>query len=235
MVQLYIVGMVPGDSYTFEALREIKRTLNPSIIGVEETQDDIDTLMNPAYSDKYVSEREEYFKENHSDANDKTLKDLLADEICFYKQLNRYKFDGISILGLDDADFDSSGFENAEDIYSERKDRLLSRILSLGPEQAKELIQAEYDAVLKGYCAEELRPYFVVSDSEPLKEYYEARDRDTAERLRELVVEERSGEGSDDSVIVYLCNISHFDGGYQNLVKNLEGFEPEIMRMCDFL
>lgn len=235
MVQLYIVGMIPGDSYTLEALREIKRTLNPSIIGVEETQDDIDVLMNPAYSDEYVREREKYFKENHPDANDKTLKDLLADEICFYKQLNRYGFDGISILGLDDADFDSSGFEDAEGIYFERKGRLLSSILSLGPEQAKELIQAEYDAVLKGYCAQELRPYFVVSDSELLTEYYEARDRDTAEKLKEVVVEESSGEGSDDSVIVYLCNISHFDGEYQNLVKNLEDLDPDIMRMCDFL
>jgi len=235
MVQLYIVGIVPGDSYTFEALRNINERLKPKIIGVEETQDDIDLLMNPKYCEEYVREREEYFKENHQDANDKTLKDLLADEICFCKQLNRYGFDGISILGIDDADFDSSEFEDAEGIYYERKGRLLSSILSLGPEQAKELIHAEYDAVLKGCYAQELRPYFVVSDSELLTEYYEARDRDTAERLRELAVEESSGEGSDESVIVYLCNISHFDGGYQNIVKNLEDLDPDIMRICDFL
>ena len=136
-------------------------------------------------------------------------------------------------MGLDDVDFDSSGFEDAEEIYSKRKDELLAGILSFEPEEAKEPVQAEYDAVRECHVSGDSKPYFVVSDSEQLTEYYEARDSDTAERLRQLVISERRKKGSKDTAIVYLCNISHFDDGYQNLVKNLEDLGPEKMLMCD--
>ncbi len=238
MVKLYIIGMVPGDSYTFEALRNINERLKPKIISVEETQDDINVLMSPAYTEEYVVGREEYLKEN-PDANDKTFKDLLADEICFYKQLNRYGFDGIKIVGLDDADFDSSGFEDAEGVYLKRKREHLSRILSLNPEKSEALVQAEYDAVGNGNVLIEQRPsYFVVSDSEPLTEYYEVRDKDTAERLERLVISERCKKGFRNTAIVYLCNISHLDDRYQNLrnkIGDLNIGKPKIMLMRDFL
>ena len=239
MVKLYVIGMVPGDMNTYHRLDRAISKLNPDIIAVEETQNDIDSLMEDVKVNScdidYYGEKIDTLLDEYPDSNVYTLREFVLDEIWYYLRLNRSRDGGARIFGLDDAGFDDFRYAEAIEIYSARKDEFLSGVFSARPKDARMQIKREYNAIndQTSYIGD--RPYLIVSDDELLMEYYEARDRDTADRLIELVDEESQKEKKDaDTVIVYLCDITHFDVGYQNISYNLGSIEHSKKRLYDF-
>ena len=227
--------MVPGYIYTQNALDYIKNSLTPKILCFEETQEDIDKIIKDISDSENYEPKKNNYLQLFKSANTKTLNTFIVDEITFYNTLNGYKCWGTEIIGLDNADFDSTGYEEAEEIYFNRKHELLSEILSLDSIEAEARVIKESKATLNHQVVGDEKPYYIVSDSEALTDYYTARDSDTEKNLRDLIAQEETKPKSDETSIVYFCNISHFDDGYQNLLKNIQDLNPKVMLMCDFL
>ncbi|MCK5342218.1 MAG: hypothetical protein KAR20_02375, partial [Candidatus Heimdallarchaeota archaeon] len=132
-------------------LDHIISELNPDIIAVEETQSDIDSLMEDvkvnSYYNKYYNDKMNTLLEEYPESNVYTLREFIQDDIWYYLRLNQSQSEGVRIFGLDDENFDHFRYAEGEQIYSERRGEFLSGVFSTIPKHARMNINVEYNAI----------------------------------------------------------------------------------------
>lgn len=226
---LYLWGMTPADTKLAARAERVILALNPSIIGVEETQQRIDELMLHAARYTFAERMSAELVRSYPDANRETVRMIAGAERDFYKLLARRKRThdktvgefGARIAGCDSPDFPESQYRDAINEYNARKNTFLEEILCLPPAEAEREIQKNYGRIPR------------ISNSRALAEYYEARDSDTAKLIaREMEASDLLGGRRS---FVYFCGISHFEPHYNNLFLKLEdmNLDPHKCRLSD--
>ncbi len=227
--ELYLCGTVPIDIHSAEHLDFFIYGVGLSAIGVEETPNDIKTLMADASKKNAVDDRIKELKAKSYLAKSETVRSIANSEIDFYrllaksqKQYNETRGkSGTRIVGCDDPNFQVSEHQKAISEYDKNKAELFERVLGLDEKGLENEIEKAYNH------------FRLASPSEVLIKYYEARDTDTAENIKkEIWIEENSSVGRKPA-FAYLGNITHFDSRYPNVANKLIDFKPTRTRLCD--
>ena len=243
MKKVILVPMHPVNLFSSNYLRELISDYRPDIIGVEETQKDIDDALTDSQSGRFLQTTVDKLNKQSYLANNKTIISLAKSEMEFYSLLRakkeQYKATdgryGARIIGCDNDSFPANDHETAIKEYYSSKKQFFKGLLKLSPDEAKEIITKSYDtlynAIVFSSSSEELlhNSFDMSGDSirsPQMREYYKQRDEDTAARIRELLNEEITKK---DGKILYLFNITHLDPNYPNLAFLLKDIRPEIM------
>lgn len=218
LVPLHYVNLFDSDT-----LRSIIKQYGPNTIGIEETQEDIDALLERSQAEHYIlNVLDKLYEEASMFADNKTLIDIAKGEVDYYNILSDCKSEGIEIIGCDSNEFPNELYKGAIEEYNRSKKHFLQEISKLSPDAAKEKISESYNTILSISSSQDLlhRGLNLTTGSK-LREYYEKRDVDTANRIRELAKD-------NYGTIMYFCNITHFNPTYPHLEFLLNDIKPEI-------
>lgn len=224
MTKVILVPIHYANLFNPNRLDSIIAHYAPDIMGIEETQKDIDILLEQSQSRRFVLNVLDNLYKQALFIDNKTVIDIAKCEAEYYGTLFNCKNKGIKIIGCDNDEFPSELYKDAIEEYSHSKKHFLKEILKLPPNAAKEKIAESYINVLSISSLENLlhTGFNLTGESGQIREYYKRRDEDTANRIRELANEK-------DGTIMYFCNITHFNPTYPHLEFLLRDLEPEVV------
>jgi len=196
-------------------LRKLLQYLNPSMIGIEETEADFKETSDLVRKLSNRDTFERAFSNAHkqfSKTNPKTLRLWLSSLNYENRVIGKYSTsNNIPILYCDNpqelakVDFDGEAKKPQSLLNVE-----LEKFLMLSPKNAREDIDKEYSLAESP-----------VKDSSSLVKFYQARDR-----LTEQVLRTQTGN------VVYVCGLDHIFGDYHpNLFDRLVDINPQRKKL----
>ncbi len=224
MTKIILVPIHYANLFDSNNIRGIIAQYKPDIIGIEETQKDTDALLEQSQSRHFVLDVLDKLYKQALFTDNKTVIYIAKGEKEYYCTLFDCINKGIKIIGCDSDEFRSELYKDAIEEYTRSKKHFLKEVLKLPPNVAKEKIAESYYNILSTSSSEDLlhKGLNLKVDSKQLREYYEKRDTDTANRIVGLAKD-------NDGTIMYFCNITHFNPTYRHLEFLLSDLEPEIV------
>lgn len=214
---LTLIGTSHLDLDGYDRLSHLLAYLKPTVIGIEETQEDfnetsnlVKVLSNPQILENAIANASKQFP----DAIHETLRQWLSSVNYENKAIAEYSaINNVPIVYCDNpqelrkVDFDSEA-NKAESTLN----RGIEAFLKQTPEEARLDLRKEYSQAM-----------YPVKDCEDLVAFYQARDKHTAQILRE-----QTGN------VVYVCGLDHIFGDYHpNLFDRLTDLNPKRMKLCE--
>ncbi|NQU79322.1 hypothetical protein HQ545_06165 [Candidatus Woesearchaeota archaeon] len=210
-----LIGTSHLDLDGYDRLKKLLDHLQPSVIGIENTQEDYDVfsgLVKKVTDPQVFEQALQNAQRQFPDANPDTIKSWLSSTNYENKAINEYSaINNTSIIYCDDPEeLDKLDFDSEVSRPESSFNRQITKFLSLSPEEARADIAQEYS----------LKEYPVV-DCAGLTEFYQERDKFTEQALR-----------AQKGNLVYICGLDHIFGDYTpNLFDRLSDINPKRMKL----